>query len=81
MQDIINNPEYPWDWEVIFSNDFLLDKELYVTNQIGRLLIISMLDEYNSCNDFDFEGCNKLLNNTVLLLYNDYQLSCILPYI
>ena len=76
MQDIIKNPEYPWSWDNIFTNKFILDKQLYVNNQIGRVLLLSMLDDY------DNNTCSPLENNlTLLVIYNDYHLACILNYI
>ena len=95
-QNIINHPEYPWSWEShsgklnlsmndispnhpwnwgrVFRNEFKSDKDLYVNNQLGRILLVSMLDDYNN-------DTSTLLDQTLLLLYNDYHLSCILPYI
>ena len=74
MKDIINHPEYPWEWNSVIGHKFTRDKTEYVNNQIGRVLLVSMLDEYNTDN-------STLLNHTLLVLYNDYQLSQILSYI
>ena len=74
MQNIINHPEYLWDWNQVFANDFTLDKSLYVNNRIRRLLLVSMLDDYN-------KDTFTSLNPTLLVLYNDYHLSSIIPYI
>ena len=74
MQDIIKYPEYPWKWNSVFGHSFSWDKSLYVNNQIGKLLLIAMLDDYYNDN-------STLLINTLLVLYNDYHLSQILPYL
>ena len=74
MQDIMKHPEYPWDWSQVFHNQFSLDKQLYVNNHLGRLLLVSMLED-NTLNDTD-----QILSGSLLLFSNDYQLSCILPY-
>ena len=77
IEDIINNLSINSDscsWYNVFTNEFTLDKELYVNNQFGRLLLVSMLEDYN--NDI-----STLLDNTLLVLYNDYHLCCIIQYI
>ena len=74
MQDIINHPEYPWDWDLVFANPFIKEKSTYVNNQLGRVLLVSMLDEFNN-------DTSTPLDNTLLVFYNDYHLSCVLPYI
>ena len=63
-----------WDWNFVFANPFTKDKQLYVNNQMGRVLLVSMLDEYNN-------DTSTPLDNTLLVLCNDYHLSCILSYI
>ena len=47
IQDIINHPEYPWRCHVK-RNLFTFDKSLYVNNQLGRILLISMLNVQSS---------------------------------
>ena len=74
LQDIINHPECPWDWDRVFANEFTLEKSLYVNNQLGRVLLVSMLDDYTN-------DASTALDNTLLVLYNDYHLSRILPYV
>ena len=74
MQDIINNPEYPWKWDYVLRNEFKKDKKIYVNSKLGRLLLISMLDDYNN-------DTATLLDNTLLVLCNDYHVNCILSYI
>ena len=63
-----------WDWNFVFANPFTKDKQLYVNNQMGRLLLVSMLDEYNN-------DSSTPLDSTLLVLYNDYPLSCLISYI
>ena len=74
MQDIINHPAYPWEWNNVFANKFSLDKQLYVNNQLGRVLLVSILDEY------DTDTSNQL-ESVLLVLYNDYHLQQIFPYL
>ena len=74
MQDIINHPEYPWDWNEVFGRSFDRDRELYVNNEIGRVLLVTMLDDYNN-------DTSTPLDNTLLILYNDYHLCCIVSYV
>ena len=76
ITDIIQHPELPWWWEEILnnSNAFPLDKELYVNNQMGRLLLVSILDDYNN-------DTSTPLNETLLVLYSDYHLSNIVKYV
>ena len=73
VQDVINHPEYPWYWNEVFGNKAATDNSLYVNNQLGRVLLVSMLDEYNN-------DTSTPLDNTLPVLCNDYHLSCILPY-
>ena len=80
IQDIINHPEYPWNWDKVFESEFKLDKELYVTNQIGRVLLVSMLDEYTNDTNTIQEPC-QLDHTTIMILCNDYHISRILSYI
>ena len=76
MQDIENHPEYPWEWNCVFGVDFVFDRQLYVNNQLGRVLLVSMLDEYTK------QSANAALEQlSLLVLHNDYHLSHILPYI
>ena len=63
-----------WSWNMVFANPFIMDKELYVNNQLGRLVLVSMLDDYNN-------DTSTPLDNSFLVLFNDYHLSCILSYI
>ena len=83
MQDIINNPQYNpvdieskngWQWNYVFGNEFKQEKQLYVNNQLGRVLLVSMLDEYDN-------DTSTHLDPTLLVLYNDYHLSFILSYL
>ena len=74
IQYIISHPEYPWDWNEVLAKEFRNAKSTYLNNQLGRVLLVSMLDDYNT------DTCTPL-DNTLLVLYNDYHVSCILPCI
>ena len=54
-------------------NEFTRDKQLYVNNQIGRLLLVSILDEYDN-------DTSTVLNQTLLVFFCDYHLACIITY-
>ena len=68
------NREIVWDWEEVFSNPFTKAKQIYFSSKLGSLLLVSMLDEYNN-------DTSTPLGQTLLVLYNDYHLSCIISYI
>ena len=41
-------PHKKWNWDIVFQNPFTKDKELYVNNQMVRLLLVYMMDDYNN---------------------------------
>ena len=84
MQDIMNHPEYPWKRDCVFANMFTLDKTLYVINQLGRILLISILDEYNNDSNSNTRTTVSFplsLSIVELVFNNDFHISNILPYI
>ena len=84
MQDIMNHPEYLWEWDYVFRNEFILDKSSYVNNQLGRILLITIWNEYNYGSNNNTRTPISLplsLSIVELVFNNDYHISNILPYI
>ena len=72
----MDHPVFHWDWNIVFNEkDFDTYMKGYVDSQFERILLVNILDDRNK------ETVNPKLDNSLLVLYNDYHISNILPFI
>ena len=76
IQDIKENPNYHWHMKYIFGNDFQIDQQMYVNNQIGRLLLVSMYEDdlilFNTSNNE--HHVHNVTNNMTNLINMDHSI-------
>ena len=69
--DIIKYPDFPWRWDVIMERSFEKEEELYLNNQLLRVLIMNILDTNMTLNDIniitDVEQISIVFNNEYLI--------------
>ena len=88
IQDIKKHPKCRWHMKYIFGKDFQVDQQMYVDNQIGRLLLVSMYEDcmisFDSVDNLVCDGLIAKGGNDEKLHFvfcSEYHLYHILDYV